>query len=59
MVFGYPSFPYVNLAQNGYSNQGVDVSGLLSGVYVVAIISTDGEVYYEKVLKTQSKKDTK
>ena len=41
----------MNLAQNGYSNQGVDVSGLLSGVYVVAIISTDGEVYYEKVIK--------
>ncbi len=41
----------VNLAQNGYSDQGIDVSGLQSGVYVVAIVLTDGKVYYEKVIK--------
>ena len=44
----------VNIAQNGYSEQGIDVSGLLPGVYVVAVISTTGEVYYEKVLKAQN-----
>ena len=41
----------LNLAQNGYSDQGIDVSGLQSGVYVVAIVLTDGKVYYEKVIK--------
>lgn len=45
----------VNLSQNGYSEQGIDISGLLSGVYVVAVITTNGEVYYEKVIKTQNK----
>lgn len=44
----------VNLAQNGYSEQGMDVSGLQSGVYVVAIVSTDGKVYYEKVIKANN-----
>ena len=44
----------VNISQNGYSDNGVDVSALLSGVYVVAIVSTDGEVYYEKVVKAQN-----
>lgn len=44
----------VNLSQSGYTEQGIDVSGLLSGVYVVAIILTDGNVYYEKVIKAQN-----
>ena len=45
----------VNLVQDGYSEQGIDVSGLLPGVYVVAVIPENGAVYYEKVLKAQNK----
>ncbi len=41
----------VKLSQNGYPSQGIDVSSLPSGVYVVAIISENGKVYYEKVMK--------
>jgi hypothetical protein len=45
----------VTIQQNGYNDAGVDVSGLLPGVYVVAITQQNGKVYYEKVLKAQNK----
>ena len=44
----------VNVSQTGYPDEGIDVSGLLSGVYVVAIIQNNGKVYYEKVIKAQN-----
>jgi hypothetical protein len=45
----------VCISQDGYSNDGIDVSGLLPAVYVVAILQKDGKVYYEKVIKASSK----
>ena len=44
----------VNIQQAGYTDGGVDVSGLLPGVYVVAITLNNGKVYYEKVIKSQN-----
>lgn len=41
----------VNIRQDGYNDDGVDVSSLQSGVYVVAITLANGKVYYEKVIK--------
>ena len=40
-----------NIVQDGYSDDGIDVSTLPSGVYVVALTLTNGKVYYEKVIK--------
>ena len=36
---------------NGYDDEGIDVNSLKPGVYVVAIITENGKVYYEKVMK--------
>lgn len=44
----------VNISQKGYPNDGIDVSVLLPGVYVVAITLENGKVYYEKVIKAQN-----
>lgn len=44
----------VNIQQTGYTDGGIDVSGLLPGVYVVAITQNNGKVYYEKVIKAQN-----
>lgn len=38
---------------NGYSGNGINISHLVAGVYVVAIITNDNKVYYEKVLKVE------
>ena len=38
---------------NGYNDNGINISNLGAGVYVVAIITTDNKVYYEKVLKVE------
>ena len=40
----------VCLAHNGYTDNGIDVSELASGVYIVAIITNGGSVFYEKVI---------
>ena len=39
------------VSANGYSEEGIDVSSLLSGVYVVGIQQLDDRMYYEKVVK--------
>ncbi|MBO4719408.1 MAG: T9SS type A sorting domain-containing protein [Prevotella sp.] len=44
----------VNISQMGYYEDGIDVSILLPGVYVVAITLDNGKVYYEKVIKAQN-----
>ena len=44
----------VCVSQNGYTDEGVDVSGLSSGVYVVAITPQKGKIYYEKVIKARN-----
>ncbi len=44
----------VNIRQTGYTDDGIDVSSLLAGIYVVAIIQNDGKIYYEKVIKAQN-----
>ena len=44
----------VNISQTGYPEEGLDVSVLLPGVYVVAITLDNGKVYYEKVIKAQN-----
>ena len=44
----------VNIQQTGYTDGGIDVSGLLPGVYLVAITLNNGKVYYEKVIKAQN-----
>ena len=44
----------VSLSHIGYSDDGIDVSSLVPGVYVVAIIQNNGKVYYEKVIKAQN-----
>ena len=41
------------LETNGYNGNGINISHLGAGVYVVAIITTDNKVYYEKVLKVE------
>lgn len=38
---------------NGYNSNGINISNLGDGVYVVAIITNDNKVYYEKVLKVE------
>ena len=38
---------------NGYCGNGINISHLVAGVYVVAIITNDNKVYYEKVLKVE------
>ena len=38
---------------NGYNGNGINISNLVAGVYVVAIITNDNKVYYEKVLKVE------
>ena len=43
-----------NIRTNAYTDDGVDVSGLLPGVYVVSIIDNSGKVYYDKVIKASS-----
>lgn len=45
----------VNIQQTGYTDSGVDVSGLQPGIYVVAITQNNGQVYYEKVIKAQNR----
>ena len=45
----------VVVRQQGYMEEGIDVSNLVPGVYVVAITLKNGEVYYEKVIKAQNK----
>jgi len=39
---------------DGYNDNGIDVSGLSSGVYVVAIVTKDGQTKYEKVMKANN-----
>jgi len=41
------------LETNGYNGNGINISNLVAGVYVVAIITNDNKVYYEKVLKVE------
>ena len=43
----------VSLSYTGYSDDGIDVSSLIPGIYVVAVIQNNGKVYYEKVIKAQ------
>ena len=38
---------------NGYNDNGINISNLGAGVYIVAIITNDNKVYYEKVLKVE------
>jgi hypothetical protein len=38
----------------GYQSDGIDVSQLSPGVYVVAILMTDGQIAYEKVMKAKN-----
>ncbi len=45
----------VSIKQMGYSSDGIDVSMLLPGVYVVAITPVNGNIYYEKVIKAPNK----
>ena len=42
------------ISEESYSDDGIDVSRLPSGVYVVAIITQQGKVHYEKVFKAQT-----
>ena len=42
------------ISVNGYSDDGIDVSNLVSGIYVVAIITDAGKTIYEKVLKANN-----
>lgn len=44
----------VSIQQTGYTDEGIDVSGLLPDVYVVAVTQNNGKVYYEKVIKAQN-----
>lgn len=44
----------VNMTHDGYTDDGIDVSALQPGVYVVAIVQNNGNVYYEKVVKAQN-----
>ena len=39
---------------DGYNNDGINVSGLSSGVYVVAIVTKNGQTKYEKVMKANN-----
>ena len=39
------------ISAQGRDLDGIDVSSLQTGMYVVAIVKHDGTVYYEKVLK--------
>ena len=41
------------LESNGYNGNGINIGHLGAGVYVVAIITNDNKVYYEKVLKVE------
>ena len=41
------------LETNGYNGNGINISNLVAGVYVVAIITNDNKVYYEKVMKVE------
>lgn len=38
---------------NGYNGNGINISNLGAGAYVLAIITNDNKVYYEKVLKVE------
>ena len=38
---------------SGYDSNGINISHLVAGVYVVAIITNNNKVYYEKVLKVE------
>ena len=38
---------------NSYNGNGINIGHLGAGVYVVAIITNDNKVYYEKVLKVE------
>lgn len=42
------------LSVNGYTDNGIDISQLIPGVYVVAIITNDGQTRYEKVMKVNN-----
>ena len=41
------------IESSGYDGNGINISHLVAGVYVVAIITNDNKVYYEKVLKVE------
>jgi hypothetical protein len=41
------------LETNGYNGNGINISHLGAGVYVVAIITKDNKINYEKVLKVE------
>ena len=43
-----------SFSKNGYENDGIDISFLPSGVYIVAVFTLDEQVYYEKVIKTNN-----
>ena len=45
----------VCVSVTGYPAEGIDVSSIPSGIYVVAIVPTKGDIYYEKVFKAQNK----
>lgn len=42
------------ISVNGYSDKGIDVNQLLSGVYVVAITTENGQTIYEKIIKANN-----
>lgn len=42
------------LSVNGYTDNGIDISQLIPGVYVVAIVTNDGQTRYEKVMKANN-----
>ena len=42
------------ISVNGYPDDGIDVSQLTPGVYVIAIVTTDGQTRYEKVMKANN-----
>jgi hypothetical protein len=41
----------IKLQQEGYPTEGIDVSRLSEGIYLIAIVLNNGKVYYEKVFK--------
>jgi hypothetical protein len=42
------------ISMEGYHDSGIDVSQLTPGVYVVAIVTNDGQTRYEKVMKVNN-----
>lgn len=45
----------IAINQEGYTYDGIDVSALTPGTYVVAIITNDGKIFYDKVVKASTR----